>query len=51
MELCWSKLKTFLRGVSARTREALETAITQTLEQISAADALAWFTHCGYEVN
>jgi transposase len=48
---CWSKLKTILRRVGARTREALEAAITQALEQITAADALAWFTHCGYEVN
>jgi transposase len=51
IELCWSKLKTLLRSVGARTREALETAITQIWEQISATDALAWFTHCGYEVN
>jgi transposase len=51
IELCWSKLKTILRGVGARTREALEAAITEALEQITAADALAWFAHCGYLVN
>jgi len=51
LELCWSKLKTILRRVGARTREALEVAITQALEQITAADALAWFAHCGYMVN
>jgi transposase len=51
MELCWSKRKTFLRRVAARPREALEPAITQTLEQISAAAARAWLTHGGYEVN
>jgi transposase len=51
IELCWSKLKTILRKVGARTREALEAAITQALEKITAADALAWFAHCGYTVN
>jgi transposase len=47
IEPCWSKLKTLLRRVGARTREALDAAITQALEQITAADALAWFTPCG----
>lgn len=51
IELCWSKLKTLLRSAGARTREALEAAIMQALEQITAADALAWFAHCGYMVN
>ena len=51
IELCWSKLKTILREVGARTREALEAASTQALEKITAADALAWFAHCGYTVN
>ena len=51
IELCWSKLKALLRSAGARTREALETAIKQTLEKITAADALAWFAHCGYTVH
>ena len=51
IELCWSKLKTLLRRVGARTREALDAAITQAWEKITAADALAWFTHCGYMVK
>lgn len=48
MELCVSKLKTALRAAKARTREALETAIRQALETVTAADALNWFKHCGY---
>jgi transposase len=48
MELCVSKLKTALRAAKARTREALETAIRQALETITAADARNWFKHCGY---
>jgi transposase len=51
IEPCWSKLKTRLRQVRARTREALEEAITHAIEGITAADALAWFTHCGYVVT
>ena len=48
MELAWSKLKTALRGHAARTREALEQAWTAVLPEVSARDALHWFTHCGY---
>ena len=48
IELCWSKLKTFLRTRAARTREALEQALTDALTTITAQDARQWFTHCGY---
>jgi transposase len=48
MELCLSKVKTALRAAKARTREALETAIQQAMETITAIDAQNWFRHCGY---
>ena len=48
IEEAFSKLKTFLRQVGARSRDALQDAITQALDLITAADALGWFTHCGY---
>jgi len=48
IELCWSKLKTFLRMRAARTREALEQALADALTTITAQDARQWFTHCGY---
>jgi transposase len=48
IEQAWSKLKTLLRGAAARTREVLEAALTTFLEQITAADADAWFVHAGY---
>jgi transposase len=48
IEPCWSKFKAGLRRAGARTREALEEAMTAAMESITAADALAWFTHCGY---
>jgi transposase len=48
IEEAFSKLKTFLRCVGARTREALQEAIAQALTLITAQDARGWFTHCGY---
>jgi transposase len=51
IEKGWAKLKAALRQAKARTREALEVALTQALRTITAADAHAWFTHCGYPVH
>lgn len=51
IEPCWSKLKTALRALGARTRKRLERAITHARATISAADAGAWFAHCGYQLN
>ena len=48
IEEAFSKLKTFLRRLGARTREALQEAIAQALTLITAQDSLGWFTHCGY---
>ena len=48
IELCWSKLKQLLRCASARTREALDQALTDIISDcISSDDALAWLAHCG----
>jgi transposase len=51
IEKCWSKIKSVLRGIGARTREALEAAIKQAISVITKSDALAWFAHCGYPLN
>lgn len=51
IERCWSKIKAALRAVGARTRRRLEKAIKQALSTITESDALAWFAHCGYELN
>jgi transposase len=48
IEEAFSKLKTLLRRVGARTRQALQEAIATALDLITATDALGWFTHCGY---
>ncbi|TPX27138.1 transposase [Cylindrospermopsis raciborskii Cr2010] len=47
IELCWSKLKQFLRSREARTLEALNEAMTSAVNYITAEDALNWFNHCG----
>lgn len=51
IERCWSKIKTALRAMGARTRRKLERAIKRALETITPSDALAWFAHSGYKLN
>jgi transposase len=48
IELAFSKIKEFLRGVGARTQAALDEAISNAMALVTADDALAWFHHCGY---
>jgi transposase len=51
IEHCWSKIKTFLRAAKARTREALDAALTRALATVTESDARAWFAHCGYVLH
>ena len=48
IEPCWSKLKTCLRAIKARTRDALDEALSYVIETVTASDAKGWFSHCGY---
>ncbi len=48
IEMMWSKVKSFLRAVEARTEKQLIRAIGQALARITPKDALNWFAHCGY---
>jgi transposase len=48
---CWSKVKTGLRTAKARTREALDTALSQTLVTVTPVDAYNWFKRCGYVLH
>ena len=48
IEETFSKLKTSLRRAGARTREALEEAMCESLLTVTAPDARGWFRHCGY---
>ncbi len=50
-ELCWSKVKTALRWVKARTFDALVDASCEALHAIHPANVLARFAHCGYTVD
>jgi transposase len=51
IELAFAKIKTLLRTAMARTPEALEAAIAEALEAITASDAQGWFKHCGHELS
>jgi len=48
IEETFSKIKAYLRRVGARTREALQEALAQSLETVTSQDARGWFAHCGY---
>jgi transposase len=48
IEKAWSKLKIFLRGVAARTPDALRAALSEGLLTITTSDAQGWFRHAGY---
>jgi transposase len=48
IEKMWSKVKARLRTLEARTPAELVKAIGQALDQVTAQDALGWFTSCGY---
>ncbi|HEY1215510.1 MAG TPA: IS630 family transposase [Bryobacteraceae bacterium] len=51
IEPAWSKVKTFLRGIGARTRRTLSRSLRIAIRQVTAQDAKAWFRHCGYPVH
>ena len=46
IEKAWAKLKQLLRSTMARTQEALDQAIAETLPLITADNAQAWFRLC-----
>jgi transposase len=51
IEQCWSKIKTALRSIAARSSQALDEAITQVIATIRPADVRGWFKHCGYPIH
>lgn len=48
IEPCWSKIKTVLRAVAARTVEVLKDEVAKAVASVTAEDIRAWFRHCGY---
>lgn len=51
IELAWSKIKTILRRLKARTFADLMAALKQALLAITRQDIRGWFAHCGYAIN
>ncbi len=49
IEKAWFKIKEQLHSAKSRTVVALEEIIPQALRTISAQNASAWFSHCGYD--
>jgi transposase len=50
IELAFSKLKTHLRGIAARSFEPLLTAIGVGLDRMTAADIRGYYHHCGFSL-
>ncbi|MDY6783280.1 MAG: IS630 family transposase, partial [Cyanobacteriota bacterium] len=48
IENFWSKIKSSLRSLGARTYKALEEALVEAYSQVTELDFLNWFTHCCY---
>ena len=48
IEQAFSKIKALLRGLGARTREALLEAVRLAVAAITPEDAAGWFSHAGY---
>jgi transposase len=50
IENAFAKIKQYLRRVGARTTAALEAALAQAIDRISAQDAHSFFRQCGYHL-
>ena len=48
LEPCWSKIKTALRAMAARTVESLRDSLDTAAAAVTADGAAGWFGHCGY---
>jgi transposase len=51
IEQAFSKVKAILRGLDARTLEALQEAVRLAIAAITSDDAAAWFAHEGYPLS
>ena len=48
IEEAFSKIKNVVRKAGARTREALNEALSEAIWAVTLEDAAGWFGHCGY---
>jgi len=51
IEMMWSKVKSILRSIAARTAESLRQAIGMALKAVTPSDLLGYFQHTGYVVH
>jgi hypothetical protein len=51
IEQAFSQSKAILRGLGARTHEALQDAVRLAIEALPPHDAAAWFAHAGYPLS
>lgn len=51
IELCWSKLKTFIRKKAVRTFTDLKKAVCEAFATIRGSDIQGWYEHCGYSID
>lgn len=51
IEPAWSKTKTYLRAVGARSIELLERAVGEALRLVTSDDCRGWFRYCGYDLS
>ena len=50
IEPFWSKIKTHLRSLAARTRDALYAAFGSGLRTVQESDCHGWFQSCGHHI-
>ena len=48
IEEFWSKVKSYLRKIGARTKEVLAKATVEAFDTVILDDIKGWFKHCGY---
>lgn len=51
IELCWAVVKARLRGLAARTREALRAGVAEALAGVRVELVAQWVRHCGYRLT
>lgn len=50
IEMCWSKIKNYLKKAEVRTEELLNETLSEALDMITKNDCEGWFGHCGYVI-
>lgn len=48
IEKMWSKIKSTLRKIKARSKVELDEAMTVAFKEVTCSDAIGWFKSCGY---